>query len=138
VSEHPNVAAVRSAYEAVGRGDVAAFGAALADDVLWYESTPGFEGEYRGRDAAVEMLGRVFAETGMEVVDLSIRHILADDDYAVVLIDVTMALGDRQRTGEYVDVYRLRDGLVTEHRHLPVDPNAEAEFFGTTTPRGAT
>ena len=129
MSEHPNVAAVRAAYDAVGRGDVAAFGDTLAEDVLWYESTPGFEGEYRGRDAAVGMLGRVFAEAGMEVEDLSIRHILADDDYAVVLIDVTMARGDRRRTGEYVDVYRLREGLVTEHRHLPVDPKEEAEFF---------
>ena len=129
MSEHPNVAAVRSAYDAVGRGDIAAFGDALDEDVLWYESTPGFEGEYRGRDAAMAMLGRVFAESGMEVVDLSIRHILADDDYAAVLIDVTMSLDGRKRTGEYVDVYRLRDGKVTEHRHLPVDPKAEAEFF---------
>jgi ketosteroid isomerase-like protein len=131
MTEHPNVAAVRSAYDAVGRGDIAAFGDALDEDVLWYESTPGFEGEYRGRDAAMAMLGRVFAETGMEVVDLSIRHILADDDYAAVLIDVTMSLGGRKRTGEYVDVYRLRDGKVTEHRHLPVDPKAEAEFFSS-------
>jgi ketosteroid isomerase-like protein len=129
MSEHPNVAAVRSAYDAVGRGDIAAFGDALDEDVLWYESTPGFEGEYRGRDAAVAMLGRVFAESGMEVIDLAIRHILADDDYAVVLIDVSMSLDGRKRTGEYVDVYRLRDGKVTEHRHLPVDPKAEAEFF---------
>ncbi len=129
MSEHPNIAAVRSAYDAVGRGDVAAFSDTLDEDVLWYESTPGFEGEYRGRDAAVAMLGRVFAESGMEVIDLAIRHILADDDYAAVLIDVTMSLGGRKRTGGYVDVYRLRDGKVTEHRHLPVDPKAEAEFF---------
>ncbi len=129
MSEHPNVAAVRSGYEAVGRGDIAAFGEALDEDVLWYESTPGFEGEYRGRDAAMAMLGRVFAESGMEVVDLAIRHILADDDYAAVLIDVTMSLGGRKRTSEYIDVYRLRNGKVTEHRHLPVDPKAEAEFF---------
>lgn len=129
MTEHPNVAAVRTVYDAVGRGDIAAFGHALDADVLWYESTPGFEGEYRGRDAAVAMLGRVFAETGMEVIDLSIRHILADDNYAAVLIDVTMARGDRRRISEYVDVYRLRDGKATEHRHLPVDPKAEAEFF---------
>ncbi len=129
MSEHPNVAAVRSAYDAVGRGDVAAFAAALDEDVRWHESTPGFEGEYRGKAEAVALLGQVFEKTGMELIDLSIRHILADDEHAVVLLDVTMARGDRRRTGEYVDVYRLRDGKVTEHRHLPVDPEAEAEFF---------
>ena len=131
MSEHPNVAVVRSAYEAVGRGDVAGFADALDEQIIWYESTPGFEGEYRGRDEAVALLGRVFEKTGMQLVDLSIRHVLADDEHAVVLLEVTMALNDRQRTGEYVDVYRLRNGKVTEHRHLAVDPKAEAEFFGT-------
>ncbi len=119
MSEHPNVAVVRSAYEAVGRGDIAAFAAALDEDVIWYESTPGFEGEYHGPDEARGDARARVRETGMELKDLSIRHILADDDHAVVLLDVTMALGDRDHTGEYVDVYRLRDGKVTEHRHLP-------------------
>ena len=59
MSEHPNAAVVRSAYEAVERGDMAAFAAALDDDIVWHESMPGFEGDYHGRDGVVAFLGRV-------------------------------------------------------------------------------
>jgi hypothetical protein len=36
MSEHPNAAVIRSAYEAIGKADVPAVGA-------WYESTAGME-----------------------------------------------------------------------------------------------
>jgi ketosteroid isomerase-like protein len=62
MSEHPNVDLVRSGYEAVARGDMAAFAALLDDDVVWHESTPGFEGSYYGPDETLAMLGRVFSE----------------------------------------------------------------------------
>jgi len=39
MTEHPNVAVVRSGYEAVGRGDIDAFAALLDADVVWREST---------------------------------------------------------------------------------------------------
>ena len=129
MSEHPNAAVVRSAYESMELGDVAAFVGALDDDIVWHESMPGFEGDYRGRDGVLAFFGRVFAETGMEVKDLTLHHVLADDSHAAVLLEATMTLGDRSRTSRYVDVYRLRDGKATEHWHLPMDPSAEAEFF---------
>jgi ketosteroid isomerase-like protein len=131
MSEHPNVAIMRAGYEAVARGDVAALAGFLDPDIVWHESTPGFEGSYRGRDEALAMLGRVFAETGMELKDLSIQKIFADDSRAVVLLESTMTRGDRSHTGEYVDVYSLRNGKATEHRHLAVDPRAEEKFFGS-------
>jgi uncharacterized protein len=130
MSEHPNVARVRSAYEAVERGDVEAFAAALDDDIVWHESMPGFEGDYHGRDEALGLLGRVFQMTGLELNEISIDHILADDSHAAVLLETTVTLGGRQQTSRYVDVYRLRDGKATEHWHLPIDPRAEAGLFG--------
>jgi ketosteroid isomerase-like protein len=130
MSEHPNAAIVRSGYEAVARGDVSALADFLDPDIIWHESTPGFEGSYRGRDEALALLGRVFAETGIEVKDLSIQKIFADDSQAVVLLESTLTRGGRSHTGEYVDVYGLRDGKATEHRHLAIDPKAEERFFG--------
>jgi ketosteroid isomerase-like protein len=128
MNEHPNAAIVRSAYEAVERGDMAAFAGALDDDVVWHESMPGFEGDYQGRDAVLAFLGRMF-ETGIEVTELTLQHVLADDSHAAVLVEATMTLGDRSRTGQYVDFYRVRDGKATEHWHLPIDPKAEEKFF---------
>ena len=78
MNEHPNAAVIRSAYEAVGRGDMETLVSVLADDIVWHESTPGFEGTYHGRDQALALLGRVFEETGLEVHDMSIDHVLAD------------------------------------------------------------
>ena len=87
---------------------------------------PGFEGDYQGRDGVLAFLGRMFAETGIEV---TVDHVLADDSQAAVLLEATMTLGDRSRTSRYVDVYRLRAGKATEHWHLPLDPAGEEMFF---------
>lgn len=130
MNEHHNASVIRSGYSAVSRGDIAALAAFLADDIVWHESMPGFEGTYHGRDGALALLGRVFEETGMEVHDLSIDHVLADDTHATVLVESTVSVRGRRHTGRYADVYRLRDGKATEHWHLPFDPRAEQEFFG--------
>jgi uncharacterized protein len=129
MTEHPNAAVVRSLYDAVERGDMDTFAGLLDDDIVWYESTPGFEGTYRGRDETLALLARVFEEAGVEMGTIAIQRVLADDDYAVALHESSMSLGDRTHTAEYVDVYRVADGRLTEHRHLPVDPGAEAAFF---------
>jgi ketosteroid isomerase-like protein len=129
MNEHPNAALVRSAYEAVERGDLETFAAALDDDIVWHESTPGFEGDYHGRTEALALLGRVFETTAMELNGILIDHILADDTHAAVLLETTVTLGDRRQASQYVDVYRLRDGKLTEHWHLPIDHRAEAELF---------
>ena len=129
MKEHPNVALVRSAYESVERGDMEGLAATLDDNIVWHKSMPGFEGDYHGRDEALALLGRIFETTGMELNGISIDHILADDSHAAVLLEVTVTLGDRRRNSHYVDVYRLRDRKLTEHWHLPLDHQAEAELF---------
>ncbi len=125
---HPNAAIIRSAYEAVEKGDVAAYAALLGDDIIWHESTPGMEGDYHGRDQVLAFLGQVFQEAGMQM-SVSVHDILANDDHAVILHESTLTMGDRTHTGQYADVYHLRNGKITEHWHLAVDPKADAEFF---------
>ncbi len=39
-----------------------------------------------------------------------------------------MTRGDRHLTAKYAAVYHLRDGKLSDHWHLPVDPKADAEF----------
>jgi predicted SnoaL-like aldol condensation-catalyzing enzyme len=108
---------------------MAAFASVLDDDIVWHESMPGYEGDYHGRDGVLAFLGRMFAETGMELKDLTVHHVLADDSHAAVLLEATMILAGSSHTSQYVDVYRLRGGKATEHWHLPLDPKAEEEFF---------
>jgi uncharacterized protein len=127
MSEHPNAAVIRSVYEALGKGDMAAVAALLDDDITWYESTAGLEGVYRGRDQVLAFLGQVFQQAGMQM-SVAIHDILANDDHAVILHESTITVGDRSHTGQYADVYHLRGGKITAHWHLAVDPKADAEF----------
>lgn len=128
MSEHPNAAILRSAYEAMAKGDLS-FGEALDDDIIWHESTAGFEGDYRGRDQVMALMGRVFQETGVQMTSLSIHEVLASDDHAVILIEATLTRQGRTFVAQYVDVYHMRNGKATEHWHMAVDPKADAEFL---------
>jgi len=81
MSEHPNAAVIRSVYEAIGKADMAAVAA-----------------------------------------------LLANDDHAVILHESTLTVGDRTHTGQYADIYHVRDGKITAHWHLAIAPKADAEF----------
>jgi ketosteroid isomerase-like protein len=65
----------------------------------------------------------------VEMSHISIHDILADDDHAVILHDTTLTRKGRTFTGQYADIYHLRDGKITEHWHLAVDPKANEEFL---------
>lgn len=127
MSEHPNAAVVRAAYEAMDKADVEAFAALLDDDIIWYESTSGLEGEYRGRDEVMAFLGQVLQSAGMRM-SVAVHDILANDEHAVILHESTITVGDRSHTGQYADIYHVRDGKLTAHWHLAVDPKGDAEF----------
>lgn len=127
MNEHPNAAVIRTAYEAMGKGDVATFATLLDDDITWYESTAGMEGIYRGREQVLDFMGQVFQQAGMQM-RVSIHDVLANDDHAVILHESTITFGDRSHTGQYADIYHLRDGKLTAHWHLAVDAKADAAF----------
>ena len=65
MSEHPNAAVIRSAYEAISKGDMPAVADLLDEDITWYESTAGMEGIYRGRDQVLAFMGQVFQQAGI-------------------------------------------------------------------------
>ena len=111
--------------------------ASSTTDIVWHESTPGFEGDYHGSEAALALLGRVFEETGMELIDISINHVLADDGHAVVLLASTMSLGDRRHTGDYVDVYRAARREVDRALAPCRRPEGRREVLRRLTPRRA-
>jgi ketosteroid isomerase-like protein len=127
MSEHPNVAVIRTAYEAMDKGDMATFAALMDDDILWYESTAGMEGVYRGRDQVLAFMSQLFQQAGMQI-SVSIHDILANDDHGVILHESTITVGDRSHTGQYADIYHLRDGKLTAHWHLAVDAKEDAAF----------
>ena len=127
MSAHPNVDIIRSAYEAMEKGDVDAFAALLDEDITWYESTAGLEGVYQGRDEVMGFVSQVFEQPGMTM-SIAVHDVLANDDHGVILHESTITVGDHSHTGQYADIYHLRDGKLTTHWHLAVDAKADAAF----------
>jgi ketosteroid isomerase-like protein len=128
MAEHPNVTVLRSAYEAFAKGDVATLAQLLDEDIVWHESTRGFEGDYRGLDQVLALLGRFGQETGGQM-SISIHDVLASDDHAVILQNTTISRKGRTYTGQYADVFHVQGGMLAEHWHLAVDPKADDEFW---------
>ena len=124
-----NAAVVRQAYDAIAAGDGAGFLATLDENVVWHEGTKGLEGEYRGRDEVAALFGRMMEELDGPM-SMRVHDILASDDHAVVLHETTFSRKGRTATMQYADVYHVRDGRITEHWHLAVDPRTDDDFCG--------
>lgn len=129
MTEHPDAAVVRSAYEALSRGDMATFADLLHEDIVWHESAAGMEGDYRGRDETLAFLAKVFQESGLEMTSMEIHDVLASDDHVVIMHEDAMTMAGRRHTAKYVDVYHVRDHKLVEHWHLALDPTADAAFM---------
>lgn len=123
---------LRTAMEAVSRGDFQTFGATLlSDDVVWHwPGRSSVAGEYRGRDAALELLqgfhrlthGRLHVEP-LDILDggdylMSFTHVTAEQEGQ--LLDVVMA--DAMKFGP--------DGRVVEFWTLSNDQKAVDSFIG--------
>jgi predicted SnoaL-like aldol condensation-catalyzing enzyme len=81
--------------------------------------------------APIAFLGRAFQEAGVQMSRISIHDILATDDHAVIPHETTITQNARALTGQYADVYHVRNGKLTEHWHLAVNPEADQNFFPT-------
>jgi hypothetical protein len=130
MSEHPHVALVRGAYEAFAKGDLAALDDVFAEDIRWHE--PGrsqMSGTYEGRDAVYAMFGRLMELTeGSFRID--VRSVLADDEYAMVLVDVSAHRGDQAYSVTNVHVSRMSGGKVAEFWETAGDQYAVDAVMG--------
>lgn len=130
MAEHPNVAVVRNAYEAFGKGDLDAALADMADDCVFHFGGEGpNSGDHRGREAIATALANSFTLTGGTWV-MDIKGIYADDHHAAVVLRETANRPDGAALDvDEVHVLRLRDGKVVELWDLPEDIQAHNDFF---------
>jgi hypothetical protein len=115
VSEHPNAAVVRTAFDAFASGDLDAVGAAFTDDVVWH--VPGmhrFAGRFEGRDAVVGRLRRM-RDAGLQT-RLEVHDVVANDEHAVALVHLHVTTADGRRYDQQqVQVWHMRDGRCHEY-----------------------
>ena len=119
MAEHPNVAMVRSAYEAFAKGDLDGALANLADDCVFHFGGDGpNSGDHKGREAITAALIQNFELTA-GTQSLDIKGIYADDDHAAVVLHETASRPDGASIAvDEVHILRLRDGRVLSLIHI--------------------
>jgi len=110
---------VRQFYDAVGAGNFSVIDELVADDFVDREVFPGLEANREGVKQFFAMVRSAFPDLRMEV-----REMLADDDLVAVRVIATgthegefmgMSSSGRRIEVQVFDLFRIRDGQVTEH-----------------------
>jgi ketosteroid isomerase-like protein len=130
MAEHPNVAIVRSAYEAFAKGDLDGALADLADDCVFHFGGNGpNSGDHKGREAITAALIHNFELTaGTQALD--IKNIYADDHHAAVILNERASRPDGASIAmDEVHVLRLKDNKVLDLWDLPEDIQKHDDFF---------
>lgn len=114
MTDHPNVATVRAGMDAFNRGDMEAFAASLADDVVWH--APGknrFSGTFQGKAAT---LGRFQEQgaAGVRFAFVDLHDVVGGDDHVVALLRIRVTGPGGEFEGPSVFVFHQADGKLTE------------------------
>ncbi len=123
MGDHPNATTYRAAHAAFASGDLEAFGATLAQDVVW--NTIGGETIHGAEAVADSMSGLV----GLEF-EISLHDVIANDDHMVGLVEVHVTAGDKDIRYRTAEIHHMNaEGKVTERWAFSDDTQAITDFF---------
>ena len=122
MGDHPNAAILRSALDSFSAGDAEAFGAVLAEDVVWHS----IGGEtLHGRDAVAGGMSGL-ADVEFEV---SLHDVVGNDEHVVGLVEAHVKAGDVEINYRTAEIMHVEDGMVTERWAFSDDTQAITDFF---------
>jgi uncharacterized protein len=127
--EHPNVTLLKDGYTAFAKGDMALIRELLADDVV--HRVPGrgpICGEYRTPEEVLGFYVRLFELSG-GTFRAEPYSVMANDEYGAALVQTYAERPGRVLDGRAVDLFRFRDGRITEIRTLAEDQYADDAFW---------
>jgi ketosteroid isomerase-like protein len=124
-----NADRIRQGYAAFNRGDVDALVDLFAEDLVWhFPGTSKLAGDHVGRDACLAMLGEYSAASG-GTLRADLVDVMASDEHVTGWARDTAEAGGRTLDTDSVVVFTMRDGKVTEARHLVGDPASLDAFL---------
>ena len=131
MAEHPNVALVRRAMQAMNELDMskaqeemAIVDAFMADDIVWHEI--GRAEPRRGKD---ELRAAMTSGAQDWTIAYEVHDILANDDHAVGLGTATATRGDATLVYRTAEIFHIRDGKAVERWAFSDDTAAITAFF---------
>lgn len=130
MSEHPNVALLRSGYAAFASGDLAILDALFADDVVWHVAGRSpLAGVYKGKEQLFGGFFGALAERSGGTFTVDVDHIVADDEHAVAVVGHQASHLGRTLATRDVDTFTIRDGRIVEAWSTSFDPYESDEFW---------
>jgi ketosteroid isomerase-like protein len=131
MAEHPNVALVRRAMQAMNEMDMskadqemAVVDAFMADDIIWHEV--GRAEPRRGKDE----LRATMAEGPSDVtIKYDIHDVVANDDHTIALGTATATRDGKTLTYRTAEIFHIRDGRAVERWAFSDDTAAIVAFF---------
>ena len=131
MAEHPNVALVRRAMQAMTEQDMskaqqemAIVDAFMADDIVWHEI--GRAEPRRGKD---ELRAAMMGGARDYSITYELHDVVANDDHAVALGSATATRGDATLTYRTAEIFHMRDGKAIERWAFSDDTAAIVAFF---------
>jgi ketosteroid isomerase-like protein len=131
MAEHPNVALVRRAIQAMTETDMskaqqemAVVDAFMADDIVWHEI--GRAEPRRGKD---ELRAAMMEGSGGGSIRYELHDVIANDDHAIALGTATATRGDQTLAYRTAEIFHIRDGKAVERWAFSDDTAAIAAFF---------
>ena len=128
-TEHPNATLVREGMDAFNRGDYEAYGASLADDIVWHQiGAPTLNGQDEMRESMPA------PDAGWSITT-EIHDVVANDDHVVALVTAHATRPDG-KTLDYrtTEIVHVRDGKVTERWAFSDDTQKIIDFFASFAP----
>ena len=124
MDEHPNAKILRDMADRMKAGDMEGALDVLADDVEWHEI--GRAEPSRGKEA----LAQRYAESvGDFEIQADLHDVLATDEHAIQLMNVTARRGDKTLEYRTAEIYHMSDGKITARWAFSDDTAAIVEFF---------
>jgi len=124
MDEHPNAKILREMADRMRAGDMESALDVLADDVEWHEI--GRAEPTRGK----QLLGQRYAESvGDFEIQTDLHDVLATDDHAIQLMNVTARRGGKTLEYRTAEIYHMSDGKITARWAFSDDTAAIVEFF---------
>jgi uncharacterized protein len=129
MTEHPNTEVFMRAYEAFTAGDMDRLAEVFDENVVWH--TPGnnpLSGVYENRDAAFASFAKEFELSGGTYKPV-IHDVLSTDEHTVALLQATAKRNGKTLDANYVLVFHIRDGRITEAWEAWADEAAWNDFW---------
>lgn len=131
MAEHPNVALVRRAMQAMTETDMskaeqemAIVDAFMADDIVWHEI-----GRAEPRRGKAELQAAMMEGARDYTIAFEVHDVIANDEHSVALGTATATRGGKTLVYRTAEIFHIRDGKAVERWAFSDDTAAITAFF---------